>query len=369
MNALDYSHSPFGGIGSTLFVGVASQPTLMVLPKPKGPPLKQVIDEVFAAKVAANRRPAYTRHLRIYLNRFARGREDTPINEFDMASIEQWLAGQKDTPTARKGHWGRLSCMFSYAKRKKYITENPCSGMDRPRIDPKPPVIFTVDEADKLLRWLATEGRRRWRLAQVVLGLFTGIRPVELTRIYWRDIELERALVRVDASASKVRQRRIVPLPQNAVEWLKLCPRTDKPIGAIRWKWIATLERGTGLKWSNDVLRHSAASYLLAKHDDCGKVSRWLGNSPVILLNHYTELVGKAEAGRYFNIRPDMTPKENLFTRAERGQTSEIARSTLDKIKFLLKHADADLLRRVRSGWTCMSDAWDECSVVGAWQP
>jgi len=35
----------------------------------------------------------------------------------------------------------------------------------------------------------------------------------------------------------------------------------------------------------------------------------------------------------------------------------------LTKIKFVVKHADEDILRRVRSGWLCMSDAWDELSA------
>jgi len=88
-----------------------------------------------------------------------------------------------------------------------------------------------------------------------------------------------------------------------------MCPRTDKPLGAIRWKWINEIERETGIVWSKDVLRHSCASYS-AKFQDVGCVSM---------------------------------------------------------IKYLLKHADDALLARVRAGW--LSDAWDECFSVAAWQP
>lgn len=371
MNAFSFQTmpAPETGLSTNFFIGRAA-PVLTVVPKPAGPPISQVIKEVIAAKIASNRRPAYTRHLKIFLNKFARGRESKPINEFDLTTLEDWFAFRKGKPASAKGEWGRLSTMFTYAKRKKYITgDNPCSEMDKIKIDAKPPRLFTPKEAETLLRHLSGHARRRLRLAQCVIGLFCGIRPTELTRIYWRDIDLDRAVIRVDAAASKVRRRRIVPIPQIAIEWLKLCPMNDNPIGAIRWKWIGDVERGTGLKWDNDILRHCAASYLLAKHEDCGRVARWLGNSADILLKHYTELVSKEDCAAYWNIRPSMEPQDNLFTRAERGQTNGIARSTMNKIKFILKRADEDLLRRVRAGWTCVSDAWDECSTAAAWEP
>ena len=51
------------------------------------------------------------------------------------------------------------------------------------------------------------------------------------------------------------------------------------------------------------------------------------------------------------------------------GQNNRIARSTLDKIKFIIKHDDTALLARVRFGWTCVSDAWDECSKASMLVP
>lgn len=56
--------------------------------------------------------------------------------------------------------------------------------------------------------------------------------------------------------------------------------------------------------WPQDVLRHSAASYMLAFHRDAGRVAYWLGNSPTILMRHYCELVPAEEAERFWKIRP-----------------------------------------------------------------
>lgn len=266
--------------------------------------LSRVVTEVVAAKRAANRRETYLRSLKVYLDGFARGREGMPITAVNLKVIEDWYASRTETPSMRKGTIGRLSTMFSFAWRRGYVSENPCRRLERIRVDPKPPRIFSPAEAKRLLEYVCDHGRRRWRLAQVTLGLFCGIRPFELTRLHWNDVDLNRAIVRVDASASKVRQRRIVPIPENAIQWLECCQRDNKPLGAVRWKWIGDIERGTGLQWQNDILRHTAASYLLAKHEDCGKIARWLGNSADVLLKHYTELVSAEDCLAYWDIRP-----------------------------------------------------------------
>lgn len=266
--------------------------------------LSRVVKEVIAAKRAANRRPSYVRNLRVYLESFARGREDMPITAVNLQMLEDWYGSRNETPASRKGTIGRISSMMSYAWRRGYVMENPCKRLERVRVDPKPPRIFTPLEARTLLHYLGRDGRTKWRLPQVILGLFCGVRPTELTRLFWKDIDLDRAVVRIDASASKVRQRRIVPIPDNAVAWLRACKPNNLKIGAVRWKWIDAVERHTGLKWDNDILRHTAASYLLAKHEDCGKVARWLGNSADVLLKNYTELVSAADCQAFWEIMP-----------------------------------------------------------------
>lgn len=266
--------------------------------------ISRVIEDCLAAKVSANRRPSYVRSLKLYLQAFAKGRESKPIAEFDLKLLEDWFSHRKETPSSRRSNIGRLSSLFNYAWRRNFIKENPCRRLERIRIDAKPPRILTPLEARTILVYMSRHGRRRWRLPQVILGLFAGVRPVELTRLYWKDIDLVKGLVRIDASASKVRQRRIVPLSANALEWLRLCKPNDKPLGARRWKWIGDLERGTAIKWDKDLLRHTAASYLLEREQDCGKVARWLGNSPDILLRFYAEIVTAQDCLAFWSIRP-----------------------------------------------------------------
>jgi hypothetical protein len=61
-----------------------------------------------------------------------------------------------------------------------------------------------------------------------------------------------------------------------------------------------------GLKaWPKDILRHTAASILMATWEDEGKLAATLGISPSVLHAHYRELVTRAEAKRFWGIGPD----------------------------------------------------------------
>jgi hypothetical protein len=55
-------------------------------------------------------------------------------------------------------------------------------------------------------------------------------------------------------------------------------------------------------RWHQDILRHTAGSYLLALIGDVGKVATMMGNSPNILLNHYVEPVTQADCAAFWNL-------------------------------------------------------------------
>ena len=58
--------------------------------------------------------------------------------------------------------------------------------------------------------------------------------------------------------------------------------------------------------WPHDVTRHSFASYAVALTADPGKVALWLGHqgNPTMLHRHYRGLARKADAEKYFAIKP-----------------------------------------------------------------
>ncbi|MCP5523587.1 MAG: hypothetical protein H7A46_18775 [Verrucomicrobiales bacterium] len=59
--------------------------------------------------------------------------------------------------------------------------------------------------------------------------------------------------------------------------------------------------------WPQDVLRHTAASQLLALRKDAAAVALELGNSPQVLLTHYRELVTREQAAEFWGISSGAT--------------------------------------------------------------
>ena len=51
-------------------------------------------------------------------------------------------------------------------------------------------------------------------------------------------------------------------------------------------------------------MRHSFASYHLAQHGDPVKTAFQMGNSAIVVHNHYKGLVTNGDVERYWNLRP-----------------------------------------------------------------
>ena len=172
------------------------------------------------AKGRAGRRTAYTTTLREHLNIFAKGREQAPISAIGQTEVAAFLDGKGGTASSRSTRLSRISTLLSYAVRQGWATSNPCDHIERVSVERKPPAILTPAQATKLLA--AVRDRRLDALAFVALAMFAGLRPDELARIGWESVDLDRKLVVVDSSASKVRQRRLIPISDTEVRWLRL---------------------------------------------------------------------------------------------------------------------------------------------------
>jgi integrase len=267
--------------------------------------LSTAVAALITAKTVANCRPRYVDSLKSYLSAFIRGRETKEISSIDVFTIEAWFAGRKEGLSTMKSNVGRLSALFSFAERRGWIVSNPCKFLEKTKVDRKPPRILSVEESARLTEFVRT--KKPHQLAFFALALYAGVRPEEIEKLSWDAIDFDRGICIVDAAASKVRRRRIVSLQPKALMLLN----EGKKSGALlpvkrqtRRRYLSHACIALGLpSWPQDCLRHTAASYLLAQHQDAGKVAMWLGNSPRILLQHYIELAPKDHATEFFKIQ------------------------------------------------------------------
>ena len=263
--------------------------------------LKQAVREVIASKTAGSRRIRYVRELEDYLERFIKGRETMDCSEISPADIEAWLARKPLAASTKAAELGRLSALFSFAKRRGYRSDNPVEAVDKPTVEAKPARILTVEESAAVLGHVPASGR-----AWFLLALFAGIRPEELDQVGWDVVDLEAGVVRIDAEVSKVRARRLVHLRPGVSGALARARAAGAvlPLASITRRRILRRVRDTmgWAVWPQDVLRHTAASYWLAVEPDAARLALELGNSPAMIFRHYRELVRREDAERFWGI-------------------------------------------------------------------
>ncbi len=145
-------------------------------------------------------------------------------------------------------------------------------------------------------------------MATVAIGLFAGLRPAEIGRLTWDEIDLEAKLIEVTAKKSKTRKRRHVTISDNLLAWLL---KVKNRCGAVAPKgdiddWLTPLAKTVGIDpWPHDALRHSFASYHLAYHNNAALTQAQLGHdNQDMLFRNYRELVKPAQAAEYWKIAP-----------------------------------------------------------------
>ena len=163
--------------------------------------------------------------------------------------------------------------------------------------------ILKVPEYAAILRLIHEQHPQH--LASVVLAGFAGLRRSELGLQKWEDIDLKRKLLRVSKAKSNTPSKRIVHLPEAALQWLRKCQFDEELVGPpwsidraraiIRKKRINCPENG---------FRHSFITYRVAKTGNVDETSLEAGNSRDMIFKHYRELTSKDEGKAWFALTP-----------------------------------------------------------------
>ena len=261
-----------------------------------------------SGRVAKKVSKRYLGDFRNRLNQFASVNGDKLMRDVTKDDVESFIFSSNNWSDQNKlNHFRGLHTFFQFASREGYKEGNPMSDMRMPHPKKRMAEILTIPQCRKLLE-VAYEKIELDLLAYVVLGLFAGIRPAELERLEWKRVNLKKKLVWIEDTHSKTRDHRNAELPNNAIEWLMLCPRKEGSIVPEgfdrRWR---TIKKLSGIQpWPHDAMRHTAASYFYAKTGDSKATSLSMGHTEKVLFDHYRRLVDDDDVLEFYSLRPEI---------------------------------------------------------------
>ena len=117
-----------------------------------------------------------------------------------------------------------LSNFFNMAVRWKFITDNPCTRVKKPRVNSNNADPFSIDEMLSILDYMTDHYPQKALF--YAIGFLTGIRPGEILALKWTDIDFENKAIHISKQHTNgkfsdttktyhVGKRDIIPLLMN----------------------------------------------------------------------------------------------------------------------------------------------------------
>ena len=244
----------------------------------------------------------------------------TSVGDLTLERLESYL-GTSLTPGTFNTRRKHLVTFLNFALKRGWIEKNHALNISL-RIERYEVHILTPEQVARLLTAcdVLQEPARSSMRAYIALAAFAGIRPEELHRLNWRDIDLEHNTIYISKSVSKVNDDRNVPITENLRAWLlTITHRTGviAPATSFRRRFntirpaagFQTWKSPKGDAWHHDVLRHTYGSCWLAIHQNRPLLAEHMGNSVRIITKHYKRMVSRGQAEAWFNVMPPDSDK------------------------------------------------------------
>ncbi len=260
----------------------------------------------------AGRRPTTRRDLRHFVNRLLRvpGFGERPLRAIGTAECRRVLetAFAGSAHSFRKGR-AILHSIFAYGMRQGWCAGNPVAAVEVPPVDEKEIAPLPLADCRRLVE-TAKLPHFRDCLPALGLMLFAGVRPGEVARLRWADVDCGEGVLAIAARHSKTGGARRVELCPALRRLLRrhrppagktaLCP----PRWRERWR---QLRQSSGFRhhWRPDALRHTYASYHALTHRNLGALQLQLGHRDArLLLTRYLNLprLRRAETPSFWRL-------------------------------------------------------------------
>jgi len=284
--------------------------------------VRQVANEMIAAKKTATLSEVYLWDLNVRLNRFSDFFQSN-ISAVSGTMIQAWLDAMKGSGRTKQNYLRVVAALFRFAIKHKYLPKeamDEINSVQQAKADNGEIKIFTPTEMNEILCAAKAD-----MIPCLAIAGFAGLRSAELQRLDWAEVNLVERHIEIKASNAKTAARRLAPITDNLAAWLaphakasgkltsednwwsqipkvvegvneqrrRLAEQSDQPSSSVK-KFI----------WKHNALRHSYCSYRLAAIKNAAQVALEAGNSPQMIFQHYRQLVTETEANSWFVVFP-----------------------------------------------------------------
>jgi integrase len=275
----------------------------------------ELVDELLEVKEADGASERYRSDLRSRLTQFSDSFDGKPVSEITSTQIDEWLrsrsgkeTGKRLAPVTRNNFRRVLIVAFNFARERGYCIGNPAEKTARAKIVEGTIGILNVDQTARLLESASAE-----LVPYIAIGAFAGLRRAELERLDWREVDLQGGLIEVTAKKAKSARRRFVRIQPNLAKWLHPYAQLSGNVAPPKYRELLDAAReAAGIeRWPHNALRHSFASYHLARFNDAAALALELGHTNSnLVFQHYRQLVKPKQAEWYWKITPAPTGKK-----------------------------------------------------------
>ena len=220
----------------------------------------------------------------------------------------QYIEMAFDTPRQRQKARLILSGVFGTAVKRGWCSENPVARVEAPRVVEQQVPILTPQEIVQL-RQTAAHYRNGSCAAAVGMMLYAGIRPHEVARLTWAQVDLRERAIYILPRHSKTGGARRVTIHKPLMKILRRYRTngSEKKICPPNWlHYWRELRKAAGWNspahaWPQDALRHTYASYHLSYFRSFAELQLEIGHRDATLLRtRYLCMNGVHAAGQFW---------------------------------------------------------------------
>jgi integrase len=226
------------------------------------------------------------------------------INRRDVQAFHNALLDEGLSPASADHHIKLLRRVLNLAVQWELLEKNPLKGIPLFLVNNEVENYLDEAQTQRLLEVLKTDANRS--VCHILMFLIsTGARLNEALTATWKNVSIEGGVWKVDATRSKSKKVRSIPLNFDALwvleqlpskgksDYLFPSPATGKPYITITRAWYR-IRKLAGVNVRCHDLRHSFASRLVMSHRSLYEVQQILGHSDPKVTMRYAHLSSRA---------------------------------------------------------------------------